>query len=239
MAQAQGSPPAFAMHGAREILAYTADAVHIERQIKAIESAVQADPSVVFDLSRALVESTCKTILRDRGHPVPDHPKLPALFWDTLTRLQVVPDSHVADKKLAESLRKTAGGLHTVVQGLCELRDLQGCASHGKYADTAPLEPIQAILAARAADAIVSFLFRVHRDYFAQPKPKKLEYGESNDFNDYVDEVNEPVQIFHLAYRPSEVLYSVDYQAYVEALNSYVSEQAEEASSGGSSEVQA
>src|SRR5215831_3101693 len=82
--------PGFVMHGAREILTYTADAVHIERQIKAIENAVFGDPSMAFDLSRVLVEGACKTILRDRGHSVLDHPKLPAWFWETLTKLQIV-----------------------------------------------------------------------------------------------------------------------------------------------------
>jgi hypothetical protein len=227
------------MHGAREILTYTADAVHIERQIKAIEHAVFADPSMAFDLSRALVEGACKTILRDRGHSVPEHPKLPALFWETLTRLQIVPDSHIGDKKLADSLRKTAGGLHTVVQGLCELRDLQGSASHGKYADTVPLEPAQAILSARAADTVVSFLFRVHRDYLAQPKPKKLEYRDSEEFNDFLDQSNDPVRIFDLTYTASEVLYAVDYQAYVDMLGSYSTEEADEPASSGASEVPA
>jgi len=227
------------MHGAQEILAYTADAVHIERQIKAIENAVFGDPSMAFDLSRALVEGACKTILRDRGHAVPDHPKLPGLFWETLTKLQVVPDSHAADKKLRDTLRKTAGGLHTVVQGLCELRDLQGSASHGKYADTVPLEPIQAILAARAADAIVSFLFRVHRDYLAAPKAAKLQYSDSAEFNAFVDESNEPVRIFSLTYTPSEVLYAVDYQAYLDLLHSFSTEEAEESPATGASEVPA
>jgi hypothetical protein len=57
---------------------------------------------------------------------------------------------------------------------------------------------------------------------------RKIQYGDHEGFNDFVDEANEAVQIFDLTYRASEVLHSVDYQAYIDMLTSLFStEQAE------------
>lgn len=230
MAQRQRTPQGFAMHGAREILSLTAGAVHIEKQILALESAVTSNAGLAFDLSKTLIESVCKTVLRDRGQPVPDEDDLPKLFGMTLEQLRVLPDAHTADKETGRSIRKTTGALHSVVQGVCELRNRQGFASHGKVAESQPLESVQAELVARAADAVVSFLFKVHRNYAIPPeRPKRIEFAENTDFNELVDESHEAVHIFELDYRPSEVLYNVDYEAYVEKLASFASEQIEAA----------
>lgn len=210
------------MDGAREILSLTAGAIHIEQQIRALEDAVANTPGLAFDLARALVESVCKTILRDRGYGIPDGEKLPKLFGATIEQLRVLPDAHTADKEAGRAIRQTTGGLHTVVQGICELRRTQGIASHGKVAETRSLESIQAELVARSADAVVSFLYKAHRSYVVQPpKPKRIELGDNHDFNTFVDDTNELVQIFDLEYKPSEVLFSIDYEAYVENLGAF------------------
>jgi len=236
----QGPKTAFAMHGAREILDLTAGAVHIEQQILALEDAVVANPGLAFDLSKTLIESVCKTILRDRGQAVADEDDLPKLFGATLERLRVLPDTHTADRETGRTIRKTIGALHSVVQGICELRNRMGFASHGKLAETQPLESVQAELVARAADAVVSFLFKAHRSYAVpSAKPKRIEYADNEAFNAFVDDSHQPINVFSFSYRPSEVLYSVDYQAYVDSLNSYLSEQADEASAAGSPEVPA
>lgn len=239
---AEVSPHIFAMHGSREILALTGGAVHIAQQIKAIEDAVAKTPALAFDHAKALIESVCKTILRDRGQAVPTKDDLPKLFGTTLEQLRVLPDAHTADAETGRSIHKTAGALHSVVQGICELRNKQGSASHGKLAETQPLESVQAELVARSADAVVSFLFKAHRSYaIPAARPKRVQYIDNQRFNASVDESHEPIKIFSLSYRPSEVLYNVDYQAYVESLNSFLSQEqdSEDGAAAGSSEVPA
>ncbi len=64
------SPPtqsAFTMFGARDILSKSGNAIPIIQQLSAIENAIDTSPGIVFDLARAIVESTCKTILNERG----------------------------------------------------------------------------------------------------------------------------------------------------------------------------
>src|SRR5207249_3879375 len=79
----------------------------------------------------------------------------------------------------------------------------------------------QAELAAQAADAIVGFLHRVHRQERTLLGGARLEYNSNEDFNSYIDEANEKVQIFDLTYRASEVLFAVDQEAYRDLLAGY------------------
>lgn len=83
------------------------------------------------------------------------------------------------------------------------------------------MESAQALLAAQAADAIVGFLHRVHRQERGPLPNARLEYDRNEAFNTYVDEGNEEVRVFDLTYRPSEVLFAVDHEAYCDLLAGY------------------
>ena len=83
------------------------------------------------------------------------------------------------------------------------------------------MEAVQALLAAQAADAIVGFLHRIHRQDQSALAAVALRYEDNEGFNDYVDDEHEEVKIFELKYRPSEVLFRVDLEAYRDALAGY------------------
>jgi hypothetical protein len=103
------------------------------------------------------------------------------------------------------------------------------------------MESVQALLVAQAADAIVGFLHRVHRQVRNALPRSRFEYDDNEEFNYYVDEANEQIQIFDLMYRPSEVLFAVDQEAYRDLLAGFERDAAEgevvavEGSTGGSS----
>jgi len=216
--------PKFAMSGVREVLA--AEAVHMERQIIALERAVTENPGLAFDLAKTLIESACKTILSDRGCEYNSNWDLPRLLKETLAKLRLVPSGCQNEADVTISLRKTIGGLQTTIQVLCELRNTHGFASHGRDAYSAQLDVVQAQLAARAADVVVSFLFRAHYYYPGTEVAKRLSFSELEDFNSWIDDQNPPVRIFSLEYRPSEVLFSVDLEAYRDLLLDYRQEEA-------------
>ena len=70
------------------------------------------------------------------------------------------------------------------------------------------------MLAAEAADAIVGFLHRVHRqDRTPPPSPRAL-YEGNPAFNEYVDETHGMIRIFEVEFRPSEVLYQMEPETY-------------------------
>ena len=70
------------------------------------------------------------------------------------------------------------------------------------------------MLAAQAADAIVGFLVRVHRqDRTPQPQPRAF-YEANPAFNDFVDDLHEMIRVFDAEFRPSEVLYQLEPETY-------------------------
>jgi hypothetical protein len=207
------------MHGARSAMA--GGLTHVEEQVKGIERAVIENPGLVFDLARTLVESACRTILTERKIAFGSDDDLPRLFKVVTTNLPMLPIAATSEVEARRSLAQTLNGLNTALHGVCELRNAYGFASHGSGSPRAIMERVQAELAAQAADAIVGFLHGVHRQARESSPSPRLEYESSDEFNSYVDEANEEVSIFDLTYRPSEVLFAVDQDAYRDLLFSY------------------
>lgn len=213
----------FQMAGARGILERTGGAIQIRQQVEAIEEAVHDRPAMVFDLAKALVETICKTILDEHGIGYDNNFDAPKLLRETLIRLQLFPSGHESPSDVTESIKKTVNGLMTTVQGLCDLRTREGMASHGREAFSANLEPVQATLAASAADTVAGFLWNVHKSYSSTGSPERLSYEDNLEFNDWVDQIHEPpVMIFELPYKHSEILFHLDRQAYSDALQEHL-----------------
>ncbi len=227
----------FAMYGARGAVA--GGWLHIERQVGAIERATADNPSFAFDLAKTIVESACKTILDERHLVFGSDDDLPKLFKLATKALPMLPPDAHSEAHARKSLAQTLNGLHTALQGVCELRNAYGFASHGSGEERPAMETGQALLAAQAADAIVGFLFRVHsqsRLVAASPEP---EFDDHEAFNTFVDDLNDPVRIFELEYRPSEVLYGIDRQAYLDILAGFGAEPLEDGSASSEDVVRA
>jgi len=223
--------PAFIMHGARAAVA--SGMLHIEEQVKALELAVAENPDFAFDLAKTLVESTCRTIITERGSVFDKDDDLPRLFKTVSLCVPFLPVALSSDTGARKSLKQTLNGLNTALQGVCELRNAFGFASHGSDAPRQLMEGIQALLVAQAADAIIGFLYSVHRQDMLRPKTFQLEYDDNPDFNDWLDEQSDPVRILSLPpYRPSDVLFNVDQEAYRELLNVYKGEDETEGQAG-------
>jgi hypothetical protein len=82
------------------------------------------------------------------------------------------------------------------------------------------------MLAAQAADTIVSFLYRIHRDALTQTPGERVYYEDHVDFNDAFDEENESIRLGELELQPSRVLFHTDPKAYRTALSEYIAERA-------------
>ena len=160
--------PIFVMHGARA--AVTGGMLHIEEQVKALELAVAQNTGLAFDLAKTLVESACKTIITERGSVFDKDDDLPKLFKTVSSCVPFLPVALAADAGARKSLQQTLNGLNTALQGVCELRNAFGFASHGSDGPRPVMEGIQALLVAQAADAIIGFLYRVHRQDLSRPR---------------------------------------------------------------------
>jgi len=225
MAEPFTSP--FVMHGARNAMA--SGLSHIEEQVKGIEEAVVENPALAFDLAKTLVESTCRAILGERKIAHGEDDDLPKLFRTACQHLPFLP---------AMASGEALNGLSTAIQGVCELRNRCGFASHGSGHPRPPMESVQALLAAGAADTMVGFLYRVHRqDRTLPPSPRAL-FEANPAFNDSVDEAHGTIRIFESEFRPSEVLFVMEPESYRIHLAEY-DQDAEGAEAGASSEAEA
>lgn len=210
MAQSYATP--FVMHGARDAVA--SGLTHVEQQVKSIEQAVAENPGLAFDLAKTLVESVCRTVLGERNVAFEEVDDLPKLFRSVTQILPFLPPTARGEPEVRESLRRTLNGLSTAIQGICELRNQCGFASHGAGSPRPALESTQALLAAEAADTIVGFLHRVHRQDRTAPRVSGPVYADNSAFNDSVDESHGMIQIFDVGFRPSEVLFQMEPESY-------------------------
>ena len=219
----EGADSSFVMHSSRD--AISNGLVHIERQVNILERSVWDDPNLAFEAARALVESVCRSILSEREIEFSDKEKLPALFKKVGRILPILPThtSHEADVR--KSLNQTLNGLHTAVQGICELRNSLGIVSHGSESARPVMESAQALLAAQAADTIVGFLYRTHIQDRTPISPEPSEYDQNDEFNEFVDENHEIVRIFDSEFFPSDILFQMEPNTYRIHLTSFYSNQ--------------
>ena len=224
------------MVGARSAILEGPITEPIEQQIEAIENALEGIPDFAFDLSKTLVESVCKTILADIGQPADRKWDAPKLLREATNRLNLLPRNHPNPANARDSVEKTIRGMLQTIQGLCELRNSYGMASHGRDVFSTRLDLRQATLAAQAADIIVSFLYRIHRDALRQSPGTRVYYEDHADFNEAFDSDNELIRLGGLELLPSQVLFHVDLEAYKTALNDFIAERDEE---GGDEKIAA
>ena len=221
----ESSTSRFQMAGVRAAILDGPIAEFIEQQIDAIENAVESVPDFAFDLSKTLIESVCKTVLADIGQSANPNWDAPKLLKETTNRLNLLPRNHPDPAKARDSVEKTLRGMLQTIQGLCELRNNYGMASHGRDAFSARLDIRQATLAAHAADTIVSFLYRIHRDALMQTAGARVYYEDHADFNEAFDLEHETFRLGNLEFLPSRVLFHVDREAYRAALYEHLAEQ--------------
>ena len=202
----------FVMHGARDAMAV--GLVHIEEQVKSIERAVVENPGLAFDFSRTLIETVCKTILRERSVVCKDSDNLPTLFRAVTRTLPFLPVTASNETEARKSLDKTLSALHTAVQGISELRNKCGFASHGSGIARSAMEEIQALLAAQAADTIIGFLYRVHCQDRSLPLTSEEFFNQNSTFNESLDQDLGLFEIFESKFRPSEILFKLEPKTY-------------------------
>jgi hypothetical protein len=224
MPDAPGSNGKFQMAGCRGAILSGPVAESIEQQIRAIENALDSVPDFAFDLSKTLVESVCKTVLADIGQPADPNWDCPRIVKETTNRLSLLPRDHPDPGRARESVEKTIRGLLQTIQGLCELRNQHGMASHGRDAHAGRMDLRQAMLAAQAADTIVSFLYRIHRDALTRTPGARVYYEDHADFNQDFDEKAGPIQLGTLVLQASRVLFHADREAYKAALNEFLTD---------------
>jgi len=137
------------------------DAPALHRQIDRLRECVNSDPDLAIGTAKELIETTCRTILEDRGIIVDDSWELPRLVKETRQILGLLPDNIPNATKGAEAIKRILSSLGTVAQGLTELRNLYG-TGHGRSGKAKGLTSRHARLAVGVASALTTFLLDTH-----------------------------------------------------------------------------
>lgn len=137
------------------------DAPELQRQIDRMRAALDTDPGLAIGTAKELVETTCKTILTERGTPPDPGWDVPRLVKETRKVLTLLSTDIDDAAKGADSIRQLLSNLGSLVNGLAELRNLYG-TGHGKHGKAKGVHPRHARLAVGAAATLATFLLETH-----------------------------------------------------------------------------
>ena len=99
-----------------------------------------------------------------------------------------------------------------------ELRNRHGTVGHGQDVDQHDIDQYLFEMASECADALGAFLIKAHHCDLHQRY--RLRFEDNSDFNDYLDNAFDDVQIADVMIAPSRALFT-DIEAYKEQLQSF------------------
>lgn len=138
------------------------DYKHLLENIDRIQKSVDKDPSLAIGSAKELIETTCKTILKEAGKDSTNF-EISKLIKETTKVLNLVPENIPDEAKGASYIKMILSNLGSVVNNIAELRNLYG-SGHGKDGKWKGLTPRHAKLAVGAATTVTQFLFETYQE---------------------------------------------------------------------------
>lgn len=214
---------------AKDVIKKTSDRYRIRTTVTAAESAyVERETGLLIGHSKALVEAICKSILDEYKKEYPADIKIGKLAKKAVDIFELGKGLN-NEKKTIEAFKKiinsAASHFETAVQGIGELRNDFCPLAHGKSANHIPLDLHYAEFIAKQADSIIGFIYDL-RESFVTAKPK-VGPIKNSDFNTFLDDEFDSVDIYGNTYLPSEILFNVapdEYQRVFDERNESLEE---------------
>ncbi|MEI9475510.1 MAG: abortive infection family protein [Deltaproteobacteria bacterium] len=121
-------------------------------------------PASAITAARAMVETTCKTILRELGETPDESGELGRLYKQTRIRLGIDPKAGIS-----QSVHQIANGLSQVIEGIAALSNSAG-DRHGLVGGDRITALSLASLCVHAAGTVALFLTRAYKDMMRGPE---------------------------------------------------------------------
>ncbi|WP_247234263.1 abortive infection family protein [Telluribacter sp. SYSU D00476] len=112
---------------------------YVNGKINTMSDAIQKDTDLAIGTAKELLETTCKSILRQKSVVLNPDWTLPQLIKATTNSLDFSPKEANDPEKAEKAIKQILGGIASIVQGVGELRNGYG-TGHGKDADFKGLE---------------------------------------------------------------------------------------------------
>lgn len=222
--------------GIREACGHWRDAPMLQQNLEALEQTLDQDNDACIDCAKTMVEVVCRVIVESfhtpvlQLKPVQETPSLSDWLSAAVRALKLGDIRDEKFKKLVSSHHKLAGALN-------DLRNQAGPSSHGKDPYLERLAIHHRRSAVLAADAIVAFLHKAYLDAHLDPTSSREPWERFAGNNALIDaQVGLAVETdddglttlqfllpggdsLPLTIEVSRLLYQLDREAYVEALN--------------------
>lgn len=112
---------------------------YVNSKINTMTDAIHKDTDLAIGTAKELLETTCKSILKQKGASIDPNWTLPQLLKETTSTLDFTPKEADDPAKADKAIRQILGGIASIVHGVAELRNGYG-TGHGKDADFKGLE---------------------------------------------------------------------------------------------------
>lgn len=220
----------FELTACRELMARHPESLRIREQVEALEDAMPDKPGVVVSFCRTIIETTCKTILTDRGVSYESGWEAPKLISETTKYLHLGQhEDGTVDARLKNGTEKLVRGVNSIIDGIMTIRNDHGSAAHGADAYAPMLDARYAEIVARATDAVVGLMFKTHMGGANNDPLTRFRYGDHQDFDEWVDDEFDPYVVLETPLIASEALFKTDLNAYRAALVQFRQDQQNEA----------
>lgn len=131
---------------------------YMSQQIDALNTLRNENPTDAIGKAKDLVESCCKTILKESGVTVQNSWGMSELVKATMRVLDIATESVSDNLPEAATVRKILGSLSGLAGGIAEFRNHWG-SGHGKAADFEPLFRRHANLAVGSSITLTEYLW--------------------------------------------------------------------------------
>ncbi len=221
--------------GIREACKYWRDAPMLQHTFEALQANIGSDSDASIDAAKGLVECVCRVVIDQLDNPTaPLKPRDEAAITEWVSAAtRVLRRGDVRDRKFADLIKHHNG----LAESLRVLRNDGGPLSHGKDGFIQALTIYHRRAAILAADAIVAFLHQAYLDAQINPISSREPWERFAQYNALIDahvglavdieDGDSPTLRFLLPggdelpinIEVSRLLYQLDRDAYVEALN--------------------
>jgi len=195
------------------MVAHPDQAGDLQPHVFALEEAIETEPARCVERVRALFEAAHITLGLKLGLDFSAPEEFPKRNSRVIKTLDFSIDGHPEAKKINIAIQKLLGGINGTIGALAELSNIPGMR-HGGAFGWATLERQHAVMLGGLCDTLVSFLVDIAWKRPALLEGKRPSYDDFADFNVYLDDENDEVEIAGSKFLPSRILYTLDELQY-------------------------
>lgn len=199
------------------------DRYQLKRTITAINnSLMEGESGLVVGQCKALIETLCKSILREQGEGIDSNISLGKLAKKAVTALGVQQTGN-QDQKTREAFIKLINSFSSQLENAAGaigiLRNEYCPLAHGRGHDEPQLHMIYAHLVASQTDSLATFILELieQRKSFVP----EIIFNENEDYNEFLDEEFGQIEIYGDLYQAPDILFQMNPSVYRRGLEEY------------------